>query len=303
VNAFAKIADVGANLSDMLVSDSHEEFFINGVKTAADKIWGETTAALIGLTEVAEAADRFYKNAVEIQLHKDNLKSAWESYEKAFKPLEDVLKRQEICKGDKTEPKKQEPPKGDQTPEPTKPTPPKEPKPKADTPPAKEPPTEEPVTPEPGDGEPPVPPTPPAGETRQVGLPYSPEECGCEESKSISLSSAGFSALGAGIENLSDCVEKFNSIAVTDFVSALKALSALTDTLKTAADGDPAIFGVKAREAKPKLDSLMERAKSYDEAGKTFLQQFDKCPESVSAGMDVLKSALTVTVDSIKTNY
>ena len=54
VNAFAKIADVGANLSDMLVSDSHEEFFINGVKTAADKIWGETTAALIGLTEVAE---------------------------------------------------------------------------------------------------------------------------------------------------------------------------------------------------------------------------------------------------------
>lgn len=303
VKTAAEIADVGAGLSDMLASGSHEEFFVNGVKAAAGKIWGETVSTLIGLTEVAQAADRFYENIGEIKLHENALKSALESYEKALKALEDVVRRQEICKGDKTQPQQQEEPKADQTPEPTKPTPPPEPKPKTDTPPAKEQPTEEPTTPEPGDEEPPVPPTTPTGETRQVGLPYSPEECGCEELKSIGLSSAGFSALQAGIKNLGDCVEKFNSISVTDYSSTLKELAALADTLKAAADEDPAIFGVKAKEAKPQLDSLIERTKSYGEAGKTFLKEFEKCPESVSAGMDVLKSAMTVTVDSIKTKY
>jgi hypothetical protein len=303
VKTAAEIADVGAGLSDMLASGSHEEFFVNGVKAAAGKIWGETVSTLIGLTEVAQAADRFYENIGEIKLHENALKSALESYEKALKALEDVVRRQEICKGDKTQPQQQEKPKTDQTPEPTKPAPPKEPEPKTDTPPSKELPPEEPTTPEPGDEEPPVPPTTPTGETRQVGLPYSPEECDCEESKSIGLSSAGFSALQAGIKNLGDCVEKFNSISVTDYSSTLKELAALADTLKAAADEDPAIFGVKAKEAKPQLDSLIERTKSYDEAGKTFLKQFEKCPESVSAGMDVLKSAMTVTVDSIKTKY
>ncbi|MFZ0473301.1 MAG: hypothetical protein WAL94_11855, partial [Bacteroidales bacterium] len=150
---------------------------------------------------------------------------------------------------------------------------------------------------------PPIPPTPPTSEPRQVGLPYSPEDCGCGKAKSISISSAGISALQAGIKNIGDCVEKFNSIAVTDYSNTLKELAALTDTLKTAADKDPAIFQVKAKEAKPQLDSLIERTKSYGEAGQTFLKQFEKCPESVTAGMEVLKSVLTVTVDSVKTKY
>jgi hypothetical protein len=133
-------------------------------------------------------------------------------------------------------------------------------------------------------------------------LPYSPEECGCDKTKDINVSSAGFSELQAGVKNLGDCVDKFNSIAVTDYSNTLTELSSLTDSLKTAAD-DPAIFEVKAKEAKPRLDSLIERTKSYDETGKTFLKQFEKCPESVTTGMDVLKSALTVTVDSITTKY
>ena len=60
---------------------------------------------------------------------------------------------------------------------------------------------------------------------------------------------------------------------------------------------------MKATEAKPRLDSLLERTKAYGEAGQIFLKQFEKCPESVKSGMDVLESALTVTIDSIKTNY
>ncbi len=302
VKTAAEIADVGAGLSGMLASGSHEELFVNGVKTAAGKIWGETVSTLVKLSEVAEAADRFYENSGEIQIHEDDIKDAWDNYDKALKALEDVVRRQQICKGDKTEPKKHEKPKADQTPEPTNPTPPTEPKPKTDIPPAKEQPTEEPVTPEPGDEKPPVTP-PPTGEPIQVGLPYSPDDCGCGKTKSISISSAGISALQAGLKNIGDCVEKFNSISVTDYSNTLKELSALADTLKTAADKDPAIFGMKAKEAKPKLDSLIERTKSYREAGQTFLKQFEKCPESVSAGMDVLKSAMTVTVDSIKTKY
>jgi len=38
-------------------------------------------------------------------------------------------------------------------------------------------------------------------------------------------------------------------------------------------------------------------------AGQIFMKQFEKCPESVTTGMDVLKSAITVTVDSVKTKY
>jgi hypothetical protein len=303
VKTAAEIADVGSGLSDMLASGSHEEFFVNGVKVAAGKIWGETVSTLIGLAEVGEAADRFYENIGEIKLQEDILKSALESYDKALKALEDVVRRQQICKRDKTQPQEQEEPKADQPPKPPEPTPPTEPKPKTDTPPAKEQPTEEPVTPEPGDEEPPIPPTPPAREPRQVGLPYSPDECGCGNAKSISISSAGISALQTGLKNIGDCVEKFNSISVTDYSSTLKELSALTDTLKSAADEDPAIFMLKAKEAKPQLDSLIKRTKSYDEAGKTFLKQVEKCPVSVSAGMDVLKSAMTVTIDSVKTKY
>ena len=308
VNTAAKIAEAGSAISEMIGSASQGEFYENAVKTAFEEINGEVAGAITGVVEVAQAAKKFGQNAGQILMHEEVLKSAMEDWEKADRELKRIEKLQQICKGDKTEPQKQEEPKADQTPEPTKPTPPKEPKPpvepkpKTDTPPGQKPPTE-PPTPKPGDEEPPISPPPPTSEPKQVGLPYSPEECGCGKTKSISVSSAGFATLQAGVKNIGDCVEKFNSIAVTDYSNTLKELEALTGTLKVAAGGDATIFKVKAKEAKPQLDSLIERTKSYDEAGKTFLQQFEKCPESVSAGMDVLKSALTVTVDSITTKY
>jgi len=303
VTRAADLAEAGAAISDLIGSTNSTELGKNAFKNAVSQLGGEVAGTMVGLVDVGEAAERFYKNISEKELHDKAMKSAWERYEKALKAVEEVVRRQEICKRDKTQPQEQEEPKKDKTPETTKPTPPKEPEPKTQTPPAKEQIPEEPTPPEPGDEEPPVPPTTPPNETRQVALPYSPEECGCEESKSISLSSAGFSALNAGLKNLGDCVQKFNSISVADYSNTLKELSALADTLKTAADGDPAIFGVKAEKAKPQLDSLVTRVRSYETAGQTFLKQFDKCPESVSAGMDVLKSAMTVTVDSITTKY
>jgi hypothetical protein len=302
VKTAAEIADAGAGLSDMLASGSHEELYVNGVKAAAGKIWGEAASTLVGLGEVAAAADRFYENIAEIQLHEEALKSALESYEKALKALEDVVRRQQICKRGETKPQKKEEPKAEPTPKPADPKPPVDPKPKTDTPPAQKPPTE-PSTPKPGNDEPPVSPPPPTSEPKQVGLPYSPEECGCDKPKDISVSSEGFSTLQAGVRNIGDCVENFNKTSVNVYANTLRELSALTDSLKVATDGDPEILRAKSTKAKPRLDSLIEKIKSYDEAGKAFLKQFEKCPESVTTGMEILKSALTVTVDSVKTKY
>ncbi|HCM60673.1 MAG TPA: hypothetical protein DIS74_09925 [Bacteroidales bacterium] len=302
VKTAAEMADVAAGLSDMLASGSHEEVYVNGVKAAAGKIWGEAASTLIGLGEVAAAADRFYENIAEIKLHEEALKSALESYEKALTAVEDVVRRQQICKRDKTQPQQKEEPKADPTPEPSDPKPPVDPKPKTDTPPAQKPPAEPPA-PKPGDEDPPISPPPPASPPRQVGLPYSPQECGCDKTKSISVNSEGFSTLQVGVKNIGDCVENFNKTSVNAYANTLRELSALADSLKVAADGDPEIFRVQSTKAKPRLDSLIKQTQSYDEAGKTFLKEFEKCPESVTTGMEVLKSAQTVTVDSITTKY
>lgn len=299
----AQLANDAVGLSDMLASGSHEELFINGVKAAAGKIWGAAAGTLANLESIAEAADRFYKNISETQLHEEAMKSSLESWDKAIKALEDVVKRQQLCKRDKTQPQTTEEPKADPTPEPAKPTPPEQPKPKTDTPPSQEQPTEEPTNPEPGDEEPPISPPPPTSEPRQVGLPYSPEECGCGKTREISLSTAGFSALQNGVKNLGECVERFNKTSVADYTNALTEFSELTKSLQDGASGMPDLFLKQATEAKPKIDSLIRRINAYDEAGKAFLGEFEKCPESVKSGMDVLKSALTVTIDSITTKY
>jgi hypothetical protein len=308
VNTATKIAEAATAISEMIASGSKGEFYENAAKTAFEEINGEVAGAITGVAEVYQSSKRFGENVGQILYHEDVLKSALENWEKAERDLKRIEQLQQICKGDKTEPQKKVEPKTEPTPEPTDPEPPVEPKPpvdpktKTDTPPAEEPPAE-PPTPTPGDEDPPISPPPPTSEPRQVGLPYSPEECGCEETKSIGVSSADFSTLQAGIKNIGDCVEEFSSVTLTDYLNTLNELAAVTDTLTEAVNKDPALFEVKAKEAKPKIDELIERTKSYDSAGKEFLKEFEKCPESVSTGMDVLKSAVTVTVDSIKTKY
>ncbi|MFZ2285376.1 MAG: hypothetical protein WAV93_00145 [Bacteroidales bacterium] len=303
VKTASEIAEAGAAISELIGSANAKEFGINALKNALGQLGGDAVNTLIGITEVGEAGYKFGQNIAQIFDHENQLENALESWEKAYKDLQRIDRLQQLCRGDKTGPQKKQEPKADPMPKPTDPKPPVDPKPKTDSPPAKKPPTGDPRPPVPEEEEPPIPPTPPTGEPRQVGLPFSPEECGCDKSKSISVSSAGFSTLMAGVKNIGDCVEKFNSISVTDYSNALSELSALTDTLKSATDGNPSLFQVKAKEAKPKLDLLIERTKSYDKAGKTFMKEFEKCPESVMTGMDVLKSTLTVTVDSITTKY
>jgi uncharacterized protein Yka (UPF0111/DUF47 family) len=309
VETAVEIAEAGESVSEMMASATKEEFDERTLSATLKALGTGVTKALVGAMGVHEAAKKFGDNLGQILYHEEVLKSAMKNFEKAYKDLEEITRKQQICKGDKTGPQQQEEPKADQTPEPadptppTEPVPPVEPTPKTDTPPAKDQPTEEPTAPEPGDEEPPVSPPPPTSEISQVGLPYSPDECGCNSSKGITVSSEGFAAIGTGMKNLGDCVDKFNTVSLADYQQALQEMSELSDSLSVAANSGPSVFLVKAKEAKPQLDSLIKRTKSYDEAGNTFLKEVEKCPDSVSAGMDVLKSALTVTVDSITTKY
>jgi outer membrane biosynthesis protein TonB len=303
VETAVEIAEAGESVSEMIASATKEQFDERALSATLKALGTHVTKALVGAMGVHEAAKKFGDNIAQIIAGENDLKNTMESWDKAYKDLQRIDRLQQNCKGDKTEPEKKEEPKTDQTPEPTKPTPPKKPEPKTETPPAKEQPTEEPTPQEPGDEEPPVSPPPPTSEPRQVGLPYSPSECGCNSSKGLTVSPEGFAAIGTGMKNLGDCVDKFNTVTLADYQQALQKMSEMSDSLTVAANSGPAEFMVKAKEAKPQLDALIKRTKSYDEAGRTFLKQVEKCPDSVSAGMDVLKSATTVTVDSITTKY
>lgn len=268
------------------------------------------TKAFVGVMGVHEAAKKFANNLGQIILHESALKDAMKSFEKAYKDLDQIIRNQEKCKGEKTEPQKQDVPKTEPTPQPTEPTtkaetpPVKEPTSSTQTPPVKEPATKEPATKEPTTEEPPVSPQPPTSPPKQVGLPYSPaSECGCNSSQGIGVSGEGFSALQAGMENLGKCVDNFIKGPLTDYTQTLKAWTAVTDSLVEAVKTGPAGFQLAAKKAVPRINELIGSTKSYDEAGKLFSKEFDACPNSMKTGVEVLSSAKTITIDSVKTKY
>lgn len=304
IKAASEIANTGAVMSELLGSFNGSAQSQDAIISVAGLLAGGAMSTLTGIYGVAQAGNRFGENIGKIWSHEEALKGAHENWNQALKNLKRIEQLQQNCKGNKTEPQKTEEPKSDPKPDPADPTPkPSDPKPGGEKPPVEDPDQGEPDPVEPGDEEPPISPPPPTSEPLQVGLPYSPGECGCDKTQDITPDIEGISALQAGIKNIGDCVEKFNSIAVNDYSIALTELSALTDTIQAAAAEDPATFQRRVTEVKPQLDSLIERTKDYDKAGKDFMKQFEKCPESVTTGMEVLKSALTVTVDSVKTKY
>lgn len=238
ISAVTKITELATAASEMMATYGTDKFEENIVKTAFDQLGQETMSAAVGTVEVQESAARFADNAGKIIYYEEAVKSAKENWDKAARDLKRIEQLQLNCRGDKTGPQKKEEPKVDQTPKPPDPTPPADPKPpvnpkpKTDPPPSQKTPTGDPKPPVPEDEEPPRSPPPPTSEPRQVELPFSPEECGCDKSKSISVNSAGFSTLMAGVQNIGDCVEKFNSISVTRGMEVLKsALTATVDSI------------------------------------------------------------------------
>lgn len=320
IKVAAEIADKGAALSEIIASSNPEEIKDNIGKTASgdsfEKIvekqfgekvgdlWGKSLSAAIGVVEVQQAAKKFGDIIGEILKHEDELEALDKNYESALRNLESITKRQQFCKSGTKPPQPIEPQKPDPTPKPKDPTPPKEPTPKTEPTKGEQPNPTEPTPPKPpSDDEPPGDPEPPVVPPKQVGLPYEPADCGCGKTKDLTIKSADFAALGVGIKNLGECVEDFKTTSLNDYQLALQEMSALTDSLSTSLKTNAEAFLVKAKASKPRLDELITRVKSYDKAGTEFLNKMEKCPESVTTGMEIFQSVEKITIDSIKTKY
>jgi len=310
VETAVEIAEAGESVSEMIASATKGEFAERTAMATLKAMTTGATKAFVGVMGVHEAAKKFANNLGQIILHESELKDVMKSFEKAYKDLDQIIRIQEKCKGEKTEPQKQDVPKTEPTPNPTEPTtktetpPVQDPTTSTQTPPIKDPTTDERTTKEPTTEEPPISPPSPTSPPRQVGLPYSPaSECGCNSSQGIGVSGKGFSALQTGMENLGKCVDSFSKGPLTNYMITLNDWKAVTDSLIEAVTTGEEGFKVAAAKAAPRINGLIGQTKSYDQAGKTFSEEFKACPESMKAGLEVTNSAKTVTIDSVKTKY
>ncbi|MDX9729643.1 MAG: hypothetical protein RBT50_10310 [Bacteroidales bacterium] len=146
-------------------------------------------------------------------------------------------------------------------------------------------------------------PPPPTTATGQAGLPYAPGECGCNSTKTMKPGSEAIATLHADTQNLNKCVGNFQNGPLNGYIKTLREWKAVTDGLETALGKDKKIAESAMLEAIPRMESLLQQTQSFDIAGQEFIKDFEKCPASSSSWMDILKSAVTVTVDSIKTKY
>ena len=319
VRTAAKIYGVGSNLLD----------FVNGLAAGENMATASNMAQMIvelggtdnqqavaSAIETIQAAYEFGEDLGSLISTDRQLKEAVKWAEHWNKYIEDVVRRQRICRDSDEEPKgteqppkdpkaKEQPPKDPVPPktDPEKPTPqPDKPKPKTDEPPVDDPTGDDPTGDDPGDTE--IPPVPPKGEPKPIGLPFAPsEDCGCKSSKDLIGNESGLSDLESGLTNLGKCVEDFSTGPLTDYVNTLKGWKEVSSTLDNAIKAGPEELKKVAGEAAPRIKLLLGDTKSFDEAGRVFYENFKSCPESTSSGVVLMKSAFNVTVDSITTKY
>jgi hypothetical protein len=105
------------------------------------------------------------------------------------------------------------------------------------------------------------------------------------------------------MKNLGKCVENFSEGPLTDYVKTIEEWKSVTDSLTTFVKSGAAGLQVAAKETTPHIESLLQRTQSFDEAGKAFVGEFNKCSESMNSIMEVLRTAETVTIDSVTTKY
>jgi hypothetical protein len=300
VETAVEIAEAGEAVSEMVASATREEFDEKTLTATLKALGTGVTKALLGAMGVHEAAKKFGDNLGQILYHESVLESVMKNFEKADKDLQIIIRQQQQCKGEKTEPQKQDVPKTKPTPQPSEPTaktetpPVQKPGTTAETPPVQEPSTDKPTT-----DEPPISPPSPTSQPRQVGLPYSPaSECGCNSSQGIEVSTQGFSSLQTGTENLGKCVDNFNNGPVNLYIQTLNQLTVVKDSLAAAVKTGSAGFKMAAGKAVPRINELIGQTKSYDKAGKTFSQEFEACPKSMKSGMEIIGSAKNITAIS-----
>ena len=293
VETAVEIAEAGESVSEMVASATAQKFNDQTIIATLKAVGSHAVKALAGAMGVHEAAKKFGENLGTLMGTEDELKSAMEEAENWNKQVQEIVRRQRLCRRSSEQPSGTDQPKTDPTPPPTKPTT------KNETPPVQQPTTtpESPPSQEPAAGdtpaeEPPISPPPPTSEPRQVGLPYSPaSECGCNSSQGIGVSGAGFSAMQTGMKNLGKCVDSFSKGPLTDYILTLKAWTTVTDSLAEAVKTGPDGFQLTAKKAVTRIDELIGRTKSYDEAGKSFTKEFQACSGSMKAGVEIIGSA------------
>jgi hypothetical protein len=294
-----EIAEAAESAIDILGSADSKQFAERSALTVLKALGTSVVKAAAGAVGVHEAAKKFGEIVGEILKHEDVMEGDSKNFEQAYRNLERIAQRQEFCKGEKTEKPKKDEPKSEPKQEPAKPKPPTKPDPKPDQPPTPEPQPDDPAS----DDEVFVDPEPPTIPPKLVGLPYEPESCGCGSESKITNNSKGFAEIGTGIKNLGNCVEKFQNTSLADYQNALQEMTQLTDSLTNELASGNAGFAVKAKESQGRFGSLVSRVRSYDKAGTEFLKTMEKCPQSVTSGMEIFKSVEKITIDSIKTKY
>jgi hypothetical protein len=308
------VLSAAAAIKDFVNSDNDMEKTSNGLQILVAQLGSDTQQAVAGVTETMSAAGKFGINLGTLMATNIRLKGVAEVYEQANRQIINISALQNICKKGTNPQQKQEQPTANTEKPTANPAPATEPAQKPGTSRQK---TEAQSAPEteaqqpqdadsgesPAEDEVLVDPELPPIPARQVGLPFNSGDCGCDNTQSISTIKEGLTSMQNGMERLNECVDNFCKGPLTDYLTTLNDWTTLTEKLKKLAGVGSVGIESATKETVPAIESLLVRTKSFDNAGKTFLEEFKACPGSMKSGVEVLNSVNVISVDSLKVKY
>ena len=308
------ILSAAAALKDFANSENDMEKSSNGLQILVAQLGSDVQQAVAGLTETLSAAGKFGINLGTLMATNICLKGAAEVYEQANRQIINISLLQNICKkGNNAQQNLEQPTANSEKPK-TSHAPGTETNQKPDVPKTE---PEAKSTPKTEDSQgqnaesgeptaedeilidPELPPIP----ARQVGLPYDSGDCGCENTHSISTIKEGLTSMQNGMERLNECVDNFSKGPLTEYLTTLNDWTTLAEKLEKVVSLGTTGIESATKESVPVIESLLVRTKSFDNAGKSFLEEFKACPGSMKSGVEVLNSVNIITVDSLKVKY
>lgn len=323
VESASKVFGVGSNVLDIFKGGDFSKQAMNSAQLAVELFGNYEMQALAGAWETIDAAQDFGIDLRGLQWSLDNLKDVYQDFEQFNRYLDDLVRRKRLCENGGEQPQGQEQAQAGADGQPAKTAPPKESTSKAGESSGEVTSVETPDTGEANDGDPDVtdppaketppgetppkgteiPPTPPTTEVGFSGLPFQSGECGCNNTRTVTAGEDAFVVLLPGVKNLGECTGKFAQGPLADYTKALEEWKVVTEKLDSVLKAGAEEAQKSAGTVIPLLESLLGRTKSFDEAGQSFLGEFEKCPESLKAGIGEIQSAINVTLDMIKTKY
>lgn len=285
------IADV---LTDAVTGAGALDSGVDVAGLAAEFSGKQFAQTVFDTNDVVKAASEFGQHLGNLKGQTDRMAEAAKWMDHWNKVMQDIARRQKICRKKETPSQEKKPPTEAEKP---KPTPKSDPKKTTPTTTPSTTPTTPTTTTPPGETPPgtELPPTPPADPPRQVGLPYDKSDCGCGKTQALSQTAAGFASVSTGFGNLLDCVERFRATGLEPYAAALQEMPAVFEKLGTAAKTGGQALKEAAKTALPSVRSFQDRAKAFQTAGLTFNDSFQSCPKSTEAAVSYLQSAKDYT--------